>query len=175
MVIKKISAKQLQIETLNTKINIKFEESKLRLELDFNKENIEIVKPGEYEYRGFQITAVELGKDKSEGKINFLIMEVEGNVIGFITDDLSSDKELYKDLPNLDILVLSTSQSIELVKKTLNYFEVIVLVLLEGENLEELKNTLGLASLVKEKSIKYKQGDLKRNEDGQKVIGYIID
>jgi len=174
MVIKKTS-EGVAIEALNSKALISITEKSLGLRIEGAQMTVEVSKAGEYEYQEIGVTALELTKDKYQNIINFLKLSIENVNIGFVTSELPIDKELFKDLGNLDILVISNADNIDFAKKLANYLDVLYVLILEAKDVEAVKKSLGLASLVEEKVVKLKSSDMRRGEDDNAVInGYAL-
>lgn len=173
MVLKKVNNSQILCESIKTKAYVDINDENLQVSVETSLNKVDISKPGEYEYEEIGVTALELTNGKFELKVNLVKLSIEGITIGIVSKDLPMDKEAYKDLGNLDILVIKDNTDPEFSKKLINYFDVLNVVFLSDSDLEATKQKLGLASIIQDKSLKIKATDIRREENSL-VNGFVI-
>ncbi|BCX13841.1 MAG: hypothetical protein KatS3mg085_373 [Candidatus Dojkabacteria bacterium] len=143
-------------------------EKALIVKVTYNEKEVIISSPGEYEYSGLGIVAIEATSDKYSGKINLARISVDGVSALFVPQDFSVSKEV-KDLMGVcNILVVSNINPANL-KTLVDNFNSEFVVIDAQNNLEEyskvLKKQFGVDNLVSESVISLEEKDFDTEED----------
>jgi len=173
MIIRKINQNEISLETSKSKALIELKSNTISIKIESASTLVKLSMPGEYEYGDISATCLELSLGHYTGIINFLKLDIEGMRIGIIISETPSDKEAFKNLDNLDILIIKNNFNNEIIKKFINYFDVLNLIIVNGEDLDVIKHSLGLANVTQEKTLTIKLADLKREETSV-ISGYLL-
>lgn len=167
MTIKKLSKEEILIQNSQEDVKVKCSTT---LTLVVNTtENLD--KPGEYEYKEINVTALEVPNGEYKAQIDFSKINLEGIDVGVLSTDITYDKDALKDVANIDVLVIFKGLSSELIGKFINYFDPEVLLLI-GFDEESAKKELSLTNVASEKQYKAKVSDFSRGES--KVVRTLI-
>ena len=180
MIIRRNNSNTLTLESSMDKsgITIKNLDGQLMVVVSDGSKDIEITRPGDYEYFGLGITGFELQKEKFKGIINILKLNVDGVKIVFTADFDEINKDILSSLANIAILAIPSNEA-SIVKNLVNAVEPKKLVLIKNfggkdSEIESITKTLGIPSAQEVSSIKNKIGDFPESSDEFILQGEIL-
>lgn len=180
MIIRKTNSTTLAVESSQNKVSVTLKslDGQIIIKIS-NGSDIEIIKPGDYEYMGVGITAFEIPSDKFLANINLVKINIDGVRTLFITKSTEIPKDILNNLANIDILVIPL-YGVNEAKSIINAIEpkkVVFLKSFEGSTeieIESLKKTLGLQTLEEVSSVKHKSGDFDSLGEDYILTGEIL-
>ncbi len=181
MVLRKNNSNTISIENSQDKslITVKTLDGQLLVKVQSGSKEIEITKPGDYEYFEDSITGFEIPVEKYTGVINLLKTNVEGIRVVFITQFREIPKEVLSNLANIDILVMPIVNPTS-TKNTVNTVEPKKVVALKNFNggeeveLDSVIKSIGLTSMAEVPSVKHKFGDFASTSEDFLLTGEIL-
>ncbi len=173
MVIKKVSNDEIVIESLKSKTSVKQYNGDLTISID--SEDVNINKPGEYEFGDIQLVALEITPDQYNSKVNFARISVEGIDIAVVMTEIVADKDHLRDIADVQMLIVSNDVSLDSIKKLLTYFEPQALIFLNVSDSAQLQKDLSLPNLTTDKVLKFKNTDFKSDNEAVVINSFVLE
>jgi len=181
MVIRRSNSNTLSVENSQDKsiISVKSLDGQLVLKVQSGSEEIEISKPGDYEYFEDGITAFELPIEKYIGLIHLIKLNVECIKIVIATNIREISKEVLSNLANIDILVvpLVNANAAKQIASAIEPKKIVIVKsfnMAEEVELDSVKKALGIANMEEVTSVKHKPLDFASSSEETTLIGEIL-
>jgi len=165
MIIRRNNSTTLSVDSSVDKasVSIRNLDGQLFVKISNGTKDVEISKPGDYEYLGVGVTGFEVPVEKYSGVINLLKLNVDGVRVVISTQFRETPKDILNSLANIDILAIPVVNAIA-TKTLVNAVEPKKLVLIKafgGEEVEldTIQKSIGLVTLPEVSSVKYKSAD----------------
>lgn len=169
MKIKKGKAGALELSNNDATLRLLFNNS-ISLTVETKDQETPITSPGEYEYAGIGITALELATEQYEGHIDIVRTALENVHVLYVPTNISVNKKLKDNIGTAEVLVVEPLES-KTVKQLIDAFnpEVVVLKPQSGDAftklVEAVKKEFGVDTIEEESTIKLKAKDLDEDDD----------
>lgn len=165
MIIRRNNSNTLSIENSQDKssVTIKHLDGQLMVKVSNGSSEVELAKPGDYEYFGIGVTGFEIPVEKYSSVINLVKLNVEGIKIVVTTQFREVSKDVLNNLANIDILVIPLVNP-TYTKTLVNAIEPKKLVIVKNFGGEEVEldsviKSVGLQKLEEVSSVKHKPVD----------------
>jgi len=180
MIIRRSSTNTLVIENSQNKssVTVKSLDGQLLVKVSNGSSDIEISKPGDYEYFGLGVTGFEVPIDKYSSIINLVKINIEGVRIVLVTQFREVPKDILTNLANIDILAIPIVNSIY-TKTIVNVIEPKKLVLIKNFGGEEVEldsviKSVGIQIIEEVTSIKNKSVDFAASSEEFILMGEVL-
>lgn len=175
MQLKLQSKSTLEIQGDNNIVYVEFRDGEFKGELGENLlvSSVErtggISGPGEYEYNGVSLVAMET-KEVNVGNLELALVQVDGMSVFCVLDNPGElAKEHYEFLEDVDVLVLDKNVHIDEVDKFVNRINPYVLVVL-NTNKEEAEKYTGMTVELEDKKFKFTTKDFEAEEPATRLL-----
>jgi len=181
MTIKRTNTNTLTFENSQNKssVIIKSLDGQLLIKVALSSSEVEITKPGDYEYFGLSVAGFEIPVEKYMGIINLIRLNMEDVKIVVISKYREIPKELLSNLANIDILVmpLLNGNSVKEITSDIDPKKLIIIKSFEGSEeieIDSIKKTLGLQVIEEVTSSKSKALDFEIGSEDIILSGEIL-
>lgn len=166
----KRNKKALQLQGKEVNVELNTDSSNIQIGISYKDKEVLVSVPGEYEYSGVGITALEIPQEEYQGAVSIAKTSIENINIIFVASNLSLNKEQKDTLGNTEILVVSDIE-VKTLKKLIDALDPSVVLIhpngAEGteELLKSIKKEFGVDEIENESTGVYKSKDFESEEE----------
>lgn len=180
MIIRRNNSTTLSVDSSidKTAVSIKNLDGQLLIKINNGSKDIEISKPGDYEYFGVGVTGFEIPTELYSGVINIIKLNVDGVKVVVTTQVKEIPKDILNSLVNIDILAIPLVNA-NATKPLVNSIEPKKLVIIKSFGGEEVEldtvyKSVGITSMQEVTSVKHKSVDFATVSENTILIGELL-
>lgn len=169
----KASELLLQAKSAEVKVSTN---GNLHIQVSYSEKQADIDIPGEYEYGGVGITALEITEESFVGNISIAKFVVDNVNVVYLVRDFKFTKEVKDSLSGADVLIVQDID-IKTLKDAVGSLDPYVAVIVSSSNKEKSENLIkaiskdyGVDNLEKEETISIASSDFDLEDDSQLVF-----